>query len=449
MTKHYDLIAIGGGSGGLAATKQAAAHGAHCAVIESDRLGGACVNVGCVPKKVMWNASSIAQTLKDAPDYGFSVIEQGFEWQQLKRERDAYVARLNDIHQNNLNKAKVDSISGFAKFINSNTIEVAGQHYSANHIIIATGGRPLIPKISGTELGITSDGFFGLEQQPEKVAIVGSGYIAVELAGVLNALGTEVDLLLRGNGLLKPFDSLIQETVTQQLSDDGVNIRQQISLAAVTLGKNNSIVLACNDGPELNGYDCLIWAIGRQPNSDQLNIEASGVICDVNGFIPSDEFQNTNQPGIYAIGDVTGRAALTPVAIAAGRHLADRLFAGKEESKLDYTNIPTVLFSHPPAGTVGLTEDQARKKFGNDIAIYQTQFTPMYHAVTQHKTKTAMKLVCSGAEQRIVGCHLVGHGADEMLQGFAVAIKMGATKADFDNTVAIHPTSSEELVTLR
>jgi glutathione reductase (NADPH) len=397
----------------------------------------------------MWNAASIAHTLKDASDYGFSVIEQGFEWDQLKRERDAYVARLNEIHQNNLKKATVDSITGYAKFVNSNTIEVAGQHYSADHIIIATGGRPLIPKIPGTELGISSDGFFELEQQPEKVAIVGSGYIAVELASVLNALGTEVDLLLRSNSLLKPFDSLIQETVTQQLTDDGINIHQQISLAAVTLGKNNSIVLARNNEPELNGYDCLIWAIGRQPNTDQFNIEASGVICDVNGFIPADEFQNTNISGVYAIGDVTGRAALTPVAIAAGRHLADRLFAGNEESKLDYDNIPTVLFSHPPAGTVGLTEDQARERFADDITIYQTQFTPMYHAVTQYKTKTAMKLVCSGAEQRIVGCHLVGHGADEMLQGFAVAIKMGATKADFDNTVAIHPTSSEELVTMR
>ena len=449
MTTHYNLIAIGGGSGGLAATKQAASLGAKCAVIEGERLGGACVNVGCVPKKVMWYAASLGHNLADACDYGFSINNNGFDWGKMKQGRDTYVQRLNQIHLNNLSKAKVDFIPGYARFIDAHTIEVDGKQYTADHIIIASGGRPLQPKLPGTELGITSDGFFELEQLPQKTAIVGGGYIAVEIAGVLNALGSEVDILLRGDLLLSPFDPLIRDTVREQMQQDGIGIHTNVNLSTVTLGKSDSLVMVSENGPELGGYDCLIWAIGRIPNTDQLNLEAIDLICDVRGFIPVDEFQNTNIDNIYAIGDVTGKATLTPVAIAAGRKLAERLFAGKTDSKLDYDNIASVVFTHPPVGTIGLTEPQAREKYGDQIKIYQTKFTGMYHAMTQHKTKTAMKLVCVGEQEKVVGCHIVGHGADEMLQGFAVAIKMGATKADFDNTVAIHPTSAEELVTLK
>ena len=449
MSTHYDLIAIGGGSGGLAATKQAASLGARCAVIEGDRLGGACVNVGCVPKKVMWYAASLGHSLADAADYGFAIDNNGFDWDKMKQGRDAYVQRLNQIHLNNLCKAKVDFIPGYARFIDAHTIEVDGKQYTADHIIIATGGRPLQPKLPGAELGITSDGFFELEQLPQKTVIVGGGYIAVEIAGVLNALGSEVDILLRSDLLLSPFDPLIRDTVREQMQQDGIGIHSNVNLSTVTLGKNDKLVMVSEDGPELGDYDCLIWAIGRIPNTDQLSLEGIDLICDVRGFIPVDAYQNTNIDNIYAIGDVTGKATLTPVAIAAGRKLAERLFAGKADSKLDYDNIASVVFTHPPVGTIGLTEPQAREQYGDQVKIYQTKFTGMYHAMTQHKTKTAMKLVCVGADEKVVGCHIVGHGADEMLQGFAVAIKMGATKADFDNTVAIHPTSAEELVTLK
>ena len=450
MSKHYDLIAIGGGSGGLAATKRAATYGARCAVIETGRLGGTCVNVGCVPKKVMWYAASLGHNLDDARDYGFSIQRDRFDWQKMKQGRDAYVHRLNEIHLNNLNKAKVDLIPGFGRFVDRHTVEANGIRYTADHILIATGGRPLTPKLPGTEFGITSDGFFELETQPRKVAIVGGGYIAVEIAGVLNALGSQVDVLLRGNQLLTAFDPMIRDTVREQMKLDSIGIHERFNLSTITLGQHDKLVLVANDKPELSGYDCLIWAIGRAPNTDQLNLEAIDLIADVRGHIPVDEYQTANIPNIYAIGDVTGKATLTPVAIAAGRKLAERIFGDKPDSKLDYNNTPSVVFTHPPVGTVGLTESAAREQFGDDkIKIYQTSFTGMYHAMTQHKTKTAMKLVCVGANEHVVGCHLVGHGADEMLQGFAVAIKMGATKADFDNTIAIHPTSAEELVTLK
>ena len=449
MSTHYDLIAIGGGSGGLAATKQAASLGARCAVIEGDRLGGACVNVGCVPKKVMWYAASLGHGLADAADYGFAIDNHGFDWDKMKQGRDGYVQRLNQIHLNNLGKAQVDFIPGYARFVDAHSIDVDGQQYSADHIIIATGGRPLQPQLPGAELGITSDGFFELAQLPQKTAIVGGGYIAVEIAGVLNALGSQVDILLRGDLLLSAFDPLIREAVREQMQQDGIAIHDKVSLNTVTLAGNNKLTLATEDHTELNGYDCLIWAIGRIPNTDQLNLEGIDLICDVGGFIPVDEYQNTNIDNIYAIGDVTGKATLTPVAIAAGRKLAQRLFAGKTDSKLDYSNIPSVVFSHPPVATIGLTEPQAREQYGDQVIIYQTKFTGMYHAMTEHKTKTAMKLVCIGADEKVIGCHIVGTGADEMLQGFAVAIKMGATKADFDHCVAIHPTSAEELVTLK
>ncbi len=448
MSKHYDLIAIGGGSGGLAVSKRAASYGARCALVESGPLGGACVNVGCVPKKVMWYAAHLGQALHDAADYGFHIEPGNIDWPHLKTERDAYVHRLNDIHHNNLSKSGVDRIEGYARFIDPHTIDVNGEQYTADHIVIATGGHPLVPKIEGVELGITSDGFFTLEQLPTKTAIVGGGYIGVEIAGVLNALGSEVHLYLRGDDPLRPFDSVIREAVKQQLIDDGVQVHTRTSPAALKLDDDGEIEIHTDSGDIHNGFNTLIWAIGRAPNTHNLNIEAIDLIIDPQGYIPTDEYQNTNIEGIYAIGDVTGRAQLTPLAIAAGRKLADRLFNNQPESKQDYSYIPSVVFSHPPVGTVGMTEAQAREQYSDNMTLYQTRFTGMYHALTQHKTKTVMKLICAGKEEKIVGCHIVGHGADEMLQGFAVAIKMGATKQDFDNTVAIHPTSAEELVTL-
>ena len=446
---HYDLISIGGGSGGLSAAERAAVYGAKCAVIESGKMGGTCVNVGCVPKKVMWYGAEMAAALKNAPSYGFDVNVYGFKWEKLVEAREAYIKGINDWYGNYLTDSNIDTIVGSARFIDAKTLEVNGEHYSADHIVIAPGGVPSVPDTSGAELGITSDGFFALTEQPKRVAVVGAGYIAVELAGVLNALGSDVSLLLRREHFLSSFDSMLRDTLMEEMVKDGVNVMPNIACTKIEKVADGSLTLTFPNGQQLTEIDQLIWAIGRTPNTQSLSLAVVGVEHDAKGFIVTDEFQNTNVPGIYAVGDVTGRAQLTPVAIAAARRLSDRLFNHQTERKLDYNNIPTVMFSHPPIGTVGLTEEEARKTHGDAVKVYQTRFTAMAHAFTAHQPATAMKLVCVGAQEKVVGVHVIGQGADEMLQGFAVAVKMGATKADFDNTVAIHPTSSEELVTLR
>lgn len=449
MSKQFDLIAIGGGSGGLSAAERAAEYGAKCAVIEKGSIGGTCVNVGCVPKKIMWSGAGVAQTLAIAKDYGFDIERKNFDWSQLVKVREEYISGINNWYHTYLKDSDIAEISGTARFVDAHTLEVDGERYSAQHIVIAPGGYPVIPAIEGAELGITSDGFFALSEQPKRVAVVGGGYIAVELAGMLNGLGSEVDLLLRRQHFLAQFDAMLRETLMEEMLDNGVNIMPNLSVEKVEKATDGTLTLHCQGGHELKGFDALIWAIGRAPATADLNLEAAGVSMDENGFIPTDEFQNTNADGIYAVGDVTGRAALTPVAIAAARRLSDRLFNHQQGRRLEYENIPTVVFSHPPIGTVGLTEGEARQIHGEAVKIYQTRFTPMYYAVTGKHERTAMKLITVGAQEKIVGCHIIGHGADEMLQGFAVAIKMGATKKDFDNTVAIHPTSAEELVTLR
>jgi len=449
MTKHYDLIAIGGGSGGLSAAERAAVYGAKCAVIESGKMGGTCVNVGCVPKKVMWYGAEVAQALSDAPSYGFDVDVKGFNWGELVARREAYIKGINDWYGNYLADSNIDSITGTARFVDARTLEVNGEHYTADHIVISPGGVPSVPDTPGAEHGITSDGFFALTEQPRRVAVVGAGYIAVELAGVLNALGSDVSLLLRGEHFLKSFDSMLRDTLMEEMVNAGVNVMSNVSCTQIEKCGDGCLTLSFPNGQQLTEVDQLIWAIGRTPNTAALNLAAAGVELDTHGYVPTDEFQNTNVPGIYAVGDVTGRAQLTPVAIAAARRLSDRLFNNQPERKLDYSNIPTVMFSHPPIGTVGLTEEEARQQHGEAVKVYQTRFTAMAHAFTKHQPTTAMKLVCVGAREKVVGVHVIGQGADEMLQGFAVAVKMGATKADFDNTVAIHPTSAEELVTLR
>ncbi len=397
----------------------------------------------------MWNAASIAHTLRDAAGYGFDVLVNDFDWAMLVKEREAYIQGINDWYHTYLQDSNIDEINGRAHFVDAHTLEVNGEQYTADHIVISPGGVPMIPEIPGAEHGITSDGFFALTTQPKRVAIVGAGYIAVELAGLLKALGSEVDLLLRRQHFLSNFDPMLRETLMEEMVNDGVNILPNINLEKVEKQADGTLTLTAQGGHIMQGFDTLIWAIGRSPNTAELNLEAAGVFCDENGFIPCDEFQNTNVEGIYSVGDVTGRAQLTPVAIAAARRLGDRLFNNQPERRLEYENIPTVMFSHPPIGTVGLTEDEAREIHGDAVKVYQTRFTPMYHALTAHKTKTAMKLVCVGAQEKVVGIHMIGHGVDEMLQGFAVALKMGATKKDLDDTVAIHPTSAEELVTLR
>jgi len=450
--KTFDYVVIGGGSGGVATARRAAEYGARVALIEAGRLGGTCVNVGCVPKKVMWYAATLAHALEDAAGYGFTLAGHDFDWPTLKQRRDAYVQRLNGIYDGMLEKAGVEVIRGFGRFVDKNTVEVDGERYSAPHIVIATGGRPVVPETPGAELGITSDGFFDLEQLPRRVAVVGSGYIAVELAGVLRALGSEVDLLVRGEVLLRPFDALLREELATHMQDAGIQLCFRHQVRGLTRQQDGSIRIDCEDGDGKavqRVADTVIWAIGREAATDGINLAAAGLTAGKHGVLETDEYQNTTVPGIYAIGDIVGKAELTPVAIGAGRKLAARLFRDQPDSKQNYDLIPTVVFTHPPIGTVGLSEDAARERHGEAVKVYSARFTGMYNALTEHKPRTAMKLVCVGEEEKVVGCHIIGTGADEMLQGFAVAIGMGATKADFDATVAIHPTAAEELVTLR
>jgi glutathione reductase (NADPH) len=444
----FDLICVGGGSGGLACAQRAAEYGAKVAVIEPHRLGGTCVNVGCVPKKVMWNAAGVALGLADAADYGFKVAVDGNDWTVLKRKRDAYVLRLNGIYERNLAAKGITYVRGAARFLDRGAVDVSGERMSAHHIVIATGGKAILPDLPGAAHGLLSDDFFSLEQRPKRVAVVGSGYVACEFAGAFHELGSEVELFIRKDHLLMSFDAMLGRSLMREMRERGMTVHTHVMPAAVREASGLKTLVA-EDGREFSGFDCLQWGIGRAANVAELDLSKAGVAVDDSDFVVTDTFQNTNVPGVYAIGDVTGRAALTPVAIAAGRRLSDRLFGGKTDRHLEYRMIPTVVFTHPPIGTVGASEAEARAQYGDAVKVYVAEFTPMYHALTSRKSRTDMKLVCVGPEERIVGCHIIGTGADEILQGFAVAIRMGATKQDFDDTVAIHPTSAEELVTMR
>uniref|UniRef100_H2YR26 Glutathione reductase n=1 Tax=Ciona savignyi TaxID=51511 RepID=H2YR26_CIOSA len=463
---YVDYLVIGGGSGGIASARRATEFGINALLIEHGPLGGTCVNVGCVPKKVMFNAAMHAEMLHDHKDYGFNVpAGTTFDWSVIKKKRDAYIKRLNGIYAANLNKANVTTVLGHATFTGEKNptpiVEVGGEKYTAPHILIATGGYPVIPSdddIPGASNGITSDGFFELEDLPKKTVVVGAGYIAVELAGILNALGSETRLVIRRHQALRAFDSMISENVTNEIEASGITLDKFSQVTNIvkdaTSGKMTITIQCSPSGGRskstvVDNVDCLIWAIGRKPNTN-INIDKVGINLDNRGNVVVDKFQNTNVEGVYAVGDVQGKALLTPVAIAAGRKLAHRLFDGKTDWHLDYNNIPTVVFSHPPIGTIGYTEAEARTLHGDDkIKTYSASFSPMYHAMTKRKTKVVMKLVCLLPEEKVIGLHMQGLGCDEMLQGFGVAIKMGATKAQFDDCVAIHPTSSEELVTLR
>ena len=456
MTRHYDYIAIGGGSGGIASINRAASYGKKCAIIEAKHLGGTCVNVGCVPKKVMFYGAQIAEAINHyAPDYGFDVDVKKFDFAKLVESRQAYISRIHTSYDNVLAKNNVDVIRGFAKFVNKNTLEVtfddgSTEQVTADHILIATGGRPSIPAIKGAEYGIDSNGVFALTELPKRTAVIGAGYIAVELAGVLNSLGVETHLFVRKHAPLRNFDPMMVETLVESMQQDGITLHTHAIPNEVVKNADGSVTLKLEDGREQT-VDCLIWAIGREPTTDKINLHAAGVEANERGFIKVDKYQNTNVPGIYAVGDIIeGGIELTPVAVAAGRRLSERLFNNKPNEHLDYNLVPSVVFSHPPIGTVGLTEPQAIEQYGaENVKVYKSSFTSMYTAVTQHRQPCRMKLVCVGKEEKIVGLHGIGFGVDEMIQGFAVAIKMGATKADFDNTVAIHPTGSEEFVTMR
>jgi len=447
MTTHFDLIAIGGGSGGLAVAEKAAQLGRKVALVESNRIGGTCVNRGCVPKKIMWYAAHLAQAVDDAADFGIPAERGNTDWSRLVQGREDYIAMINRYWESYVVDTGITRIDGIAQFVDARTIEVNGQSYSADHIVVATGGQPIVPPVPGADLAITSDGFFELHEQPRRVAIVGAGYIGVELAGVLRALGTEVTVVALEARVLETFDDMISEVLMGEMRKQGIDLHLCFQVAGLAQTAQG-IALDASDGERLDGFDTVIWAVGRSPKTRELALDRAGVETRANGLVPTDSYQNTNVPGVYAIGDITGRAALTPVAIAAGRRLATRLFGNQPGSRVDYESIPSVVFAHPPIATVGLTEREAREQH-EKVTIYKTDFTPMRHALSAHGVATAMKLVCVGADQRVAGIHLIGDNVDEMLQGFAVAVKMGATKADFDNTVAIHPISAEELVTMK
>ena len=451
MQYDYDLIAIGAGSGGLSVVERAVEYGKKCAVVEAHKMGGTCVNVGCVPKKVMWFGAHIAEALRDAPDFGFHVERNGFDWSELVKRREQYIANITTWYGGYMKELGIEVLEGWGSFVDEHTVSVDGKLVTAETIVIAPGGRPLIPnETENGDLGITSDGFFELTEQPKKVAVIGSGYIAVEIAGVLQALGTQTTLISRKDLVLRGFDDMVRETLTDAMLESGIEKQYHFRVKKLMKVADNSLCIESEDGQFLEGFDEVIWAVGRETVTDSLALQNVGLAVNGRGFIEVDDYHQTQVPNIYAIGDVTNQAQLTPVAIRAGRYLAERLYNNQPELKMDLSKVPTVVFSHPPIGVIGLAEHEACQQYGRDqVTVHQAIFTPMRYAFTQHQIKTALKLVCVGEEQKIVGIHIVGDGADEMLQGFAVAVQMGATKADFDATIAIHPTSSEELVTMR
>jgi len=447
LTEKYDVIVIGAGSGGIAFARRAREYGAKCVLIEASRLGGTCVNVGCVPKKVMWYAGSTAECLASATSYGFKFSKPSFSWQDLVEAREKYIAKLNSIYEKNLLTAGVELVTGKAKLVSPNEVEVGSRLLQADKICIATGGTPSVPAWDNVELGLNSDDFFALKELPKKVAVAGSGYIALELACALNELGSEVTLLARKDRLLRSFDHTLSDEITAALTNSGIKI--QFNTEVTGLKQVEDKITLCTNSSSLTDYTHVIYAIGRKPNIAGLDLLKAGVAQNEDGTILVDNNQVTSCPNIYALGDVTGNVQLTPVAIAEGRALAERLY-NQCETEFSLKYIPTVVFTQPPLATVGYSEHEVKDKFPTEkITIYQSKFNPLYYALSSHKVPTTVKLICLGDEELVVGCHICGLDAPEMLQGFAVAMQCGATKQDFDATLAIHPTSAEELVTMR
>lgn len=445
MEYQYDLFVIGAGSGGVRASRFAAQAGAKVAVAETKDLGGTCVNVGCIPKKLYSYAAQFNEAFSDAAGYGWSVGETTLDWDTLKKNRAQEISRLNGIYDGLIKNSGADLIRGWASIVDANTVEVDGQQYTAKFILVAPGGWPSVPDVPGKEFIITSNEVFDLAPFPKRFLIVGGGYIACEFASIFNSLGSEVTQLYRGEQVLRGFDQDVREHISAEMLKAGVDLRVQTEITAIEkIGERYQVQL--NNGGSVE-VDAVMYATGRSPRTEGLGLENAGVELGDKGEIKVDENYRTNVSSIFALGDVTDRVQLTPVATGEAMVLVDYLFA-EGTHKLSYDYIPTAVFTHPNIGTVGYTEEEARSKFG-DVAIYRSEFRSLKHTLSGNTARTLMKLIVDKASDRVVGLHMVGDDAGEITQGFAVAIKAGATKADFDSTIGIHPTAAEEFVTMR
>jgi len=446
MSKYdFDFFVIGAGSGGVRAARMAATFGARVAVAEDRYFGGTCVNVGCIPKKLFVYASKISEEVAIAPGYGWTIPPGSFDWPTLVRHKDVEIARLNGVYERLLKGAGCEVLNGRATLADPHTVEVAGRRVTAEHILVATGGWPTVPDIPGREHIMSSNEIFHLPALPRRMVVVGGGYIAVEFAGILQGLGCEVSQLYRGELFLRGFDLEIRQFLADQMRHKGVDLHFDTDVTRIDR-HGDALRLTLKDGSALD-CDGVLYATGRHPNSANLGLEACGVALDKVGAVIVDGEYRTNVPSIYAVGDVTNRVNLTPVALAEGMALARRLFAGKSY-QVDYDYIPTAVFSQPPIGTVGLSEEQAQQQYGS-IEVFTSSFTPLRFTISPVKEKAFMKLIVDKASQRVVGLHLCGEDAGEITQGFAVAMRAGATKQIFDTTIGIHPTAAEEFVTMR
>jgi glutathione reductase (NADPH) len=447
MTQYdYDLFVIGAGSGGVRASRMAASFGARVAVAEDRYMGGTCVNVGCVPKKLYVYASAFANSFRDARGYGWNSEIPQFDWATLRDNKKTEIARLNGIYDNMLGNASVDVIHGRGRLVDAHTVAVNGKHYSAERILIATGGWPFVPDIPGREHVVSSNEVFDLEQFPQRMIVVGGGYIAVEFAGIFNGLGAQTTQLYRGDLFLRGFDQDVREFAAKEIAASGVDLRFNSDISRIDKQADGRLIATLNDGSEL-AADAILYATGRKPHLQDLGLENVNVELNDNGTVKVNEQFQTSEPSIFALGDVTGGMELTPVALAEGMAFARR-FYNDQPYEVDYENIATAVFCQPNIGTCGLTEQQARERYGQ-IQIFESSFRAMKHTIGGRQERTYMKLIVDSASDKVVGIHMVGEDAGEIIQGMAVAMKAGATKAVFDNTIGIHPTAAEEFVTMR
>ena len=447
MTYDFDLFVIGAGSGGVRAARFAASYGARVAVAESRYLGGTCVNVGCVPKKLLVYGAHFADDFEQAQGFGWSLEQANFNWGTLIANKNREIDRLNGIYRNLLVNSGVTLLEGHARIVDDHSVELDGKRYSAKNILIATGGWPHIPEVPGHEHAIGSNEVFFLEQLPKRVLVIGGGYIAVEFASIFNGLGAKTSLLYRGELFLRGFDNAVRVHLQEELSKRGLDLQFNSDIARIDKQADGSLQATLKDGRVLDA-DCIFYATGRRPMLDNLGLENTQVELDERGYIHVDEQYQTSTPSILAIGDVIGRVQLTPVALAEGMAVAKRLFKPEQYRKVDYQMIPTAVFSLPNIGAVGLSEEQ-EKKDGYSVSVFESRFKPMKLTMTESQERTLMKLVVDTATDRVLGCHIVGPEAGEIVQGLAVALKAGATKQHFDETIGVHPTAAEEFVTMR